>query len=76
MTWLICDMDNGIISEHPTKRDAVDAVERSTWGPLRARRLRAGEYEYTCRCDSEHCREVYVMTEAGAARNGWERDDA
>lgn len=76
MVWLVCTMDDGIISEHPTKRGAVDAVSRSTYGPLQARRIRAGEYEYVCRCDSGACREIYVMTVAGAARNGWERDDA
>lgn len=74
--WYICNMDEGIISEHETKRAAVDQVRRSTYGPIRPRRIRAGEYEYVCLCDSEHCREFYVMTKDGAIRNGWESDDS
>ena len=73
--WLVCTMDDGIISEHPTKRAAVDSVTRSTYGPLVPRRIHAGSYEYECRCNSDHCPTFWVMTDDAACRNGWERDD-
>ena len=73
--WLVCTMDNGIILEHPTKRAAVDSVMRSTYGPLKPRRLRVGDYEYQCGCDSDHCPTYWIMTEDVARRHGVELDD-
>ena len=76
MAWLVCTMDEGIISEHSTKQRALNAVRDSTYGPLRARRIRAGDYEYECRCDSDHCPTFWVMTDDVARRHGFERYDA
>ena len=71
-TWLVCTMDDGILSEHRTKRAAVDAVVRRE-GWVQPRRLRAGEYEYTGPIVRGSVTSYYVMTEDGARRNGWER---
>lgn len=76
MAWFLCTMDDGILSEHPTKRAAVEAVAARVW-ELIPRRIRAGEYQYDCGCDSVRgCPTYYVMSRAGALRNGWEPDDA
>lgn len=74
--WYVCTMDDGILSQHKTKREAVAAVAARAWS-LSPRRIRKGEYQYDCGCDNVNgCPTYYVMAQEGARRNGWEPDDA
>lgn len=71
--WFVCTMDDGVLSEHRTKQEAVQAIP-DEWA--KARRLREGEYEYTTDGDGRGmCETYYVMTWRGARRNGWETED-
>jgi hypothetical protein len=71
-TWVVCTMDDGVLHRYDRKRDAVNAVWRMA-GYVEARRLRAGEYEYSTTGDGRGIvNTYYVMTVEGARRNGWE----
>jgi len=71
--WYVCTMDGGVLSKHPTKREAVHSITHQHGEEsIRARRVRAGDYEYTTGGGSRGvCETYWVMDEPTTRRHAF-----
>jgi len=70
-TWFVATMDESIVYETDSKRDAVRFVDRQGIFPVR-KRERAGQYRYeSYPGPNDTIRTYYVMTKERAFEDGW-----
>jgi hypothetical protein len=74
MNWVVFTLDE-TVGTVPSKRHALDLILHRNGGlPLKARRLRAGAYEYRASGGVRN-RVYWVMTEVEARADGWRSPD-